>query len=352
MSVTVAVVGVGDVANRVHLPTWKRISVARIIAICDTDKEKAAATAKQWNIPKYYTQFEEMLDKEKPLVVDVCTPPGSHLPLAIEAMDRGCNVILEKPMSMSIEESRKIIEAYTERKAGGIKLCVIHNLLFESFMSKLRSAIKRDVGDIIGVEIKLLDTPNDSMISDPAHWCHTLPGGRFGECLIHPLYLLQNLLGSMEVENLWVTKLGPYSWVSYDELHVSLSADGKRFGSIYVSFNCPRSSFPTIIIYGKKSILRYEGSIFTLNTLPQLGNGAFDIGFDAVRQTLESIKALTENFLQVITCRRKTGHEGIFRLFIDSVKNNKELPPSLAPEEAYQVNRTYLQVLEKLEGID
>ena len=207
------------------------------------------------------------------------------------------------------------------------------------------------IGDILGVEINLIDTSNDSMISDPEHWCHKLPGGRFGECLIHPIYLLQDILGPLQIESLWVTKIGTYPWVPYDELHVTLSA-GKRFGSIYASFNSPRASFPSITVYGKESILRYEGSNFSLQSLSHLSRGALSAGFDNISQVYQLLKSTAENFLRVINGGLKIGHEEIFRLFLDSVKNNKELPLPLTPEEAYQANRTYLQVLEKLEAIN
>ena len=350
MSVTVAVIGTGDVANRVHLPAWKKNSAAHIVALCDTNQERVASMAEQWKIPKYYTQFAELLDSERPTIVDICTPPASHLPLAVQAMGRGCHVLLEKPMAMSIKESEEIVKAYAERKAEGIKLCVIHSLLYESLIPKLRSTLEKGIGDILGVEINLIDTPDDSMIANPEHWCHKLPGGRFGECLIHPIYLLQDILGPLQIESLWVTKAGPYPWVPYDELHVTLSS-GERFGSIYASFNCPRASFPSITIYGKKSILRYEGSNCSLQSLSHLSSGTLNAGFDNISQVSKLLKSTAENFLRVTSGRLKKGHEVIFRLFLDSIINNRELPLPLTPEEAYQANKTYLQALERLEAV-
>jgi predicted dehydrogenase len=62
--ITVAIVGAGNVANSMHLPSWAKISEAKVVAVCDVNKENAERTAKRWKIPKVYTDFDELLEKE------------------------------------------------------------------------------------------------------------------------------------------------------------------------------------------------------------------------------------------------------------------------------------------------
>lgn len=52
------------------------------------------------------------------------------------------------------------------------------------------------IGQVLGMEVRMLQTKDDQMTSDAKHWCHRLLGGRFGEMLAHPIYLLQSVLGN------------------------------------------------------------------------------------------------------------------------------------------------------------
>lgn len=163
--ISVAVVGAGNVANGMHLPAWRKIPETEVVAICDTNRERAEKTAKRWKIPKIYTDFDELLEKENLAIVDICTPPDTHAPLSIKAMKTGFNVLLEKPMAISVEESENILKEYQNRK-GEVKLCIIHNYLFNPSMLKIKSVLERNEVEILGVDIRMLHTPNDEMISE------------------------------------------------------------------------------------------------------------------------------------------------------------------------------------------
>jgi len=100
-------------------------------------------------------------------------------------------------MAMSLEESERILKGYQRRK-DEVRLCIIHNHLFSPSMLKIKSALEKNKVDVLGVDIRMLHTPPDEMISDRNHWVHSLLG-RFGECLIHPVYLLHNLIGKLNI---------------------------------------------------------------------------------------------------------------------------------------------------------
>lgn len=350
MSTEIAIVGAGEVVNESHLPAWKKVSDARVIAICDIKEDAARNTARRWKIPRYYTNFRELLDCEKPSVIDICTPPATHLPLAIQALDAGCNVVLEKPMAMSLQDSDKIVKAYTERKDKRLKVSVIHNWLFPPHMRKILSKVNvGEVGDIIHVEVKAFSTHGEPMMSNPNHWCHSLPAGRFGEGLIHPIYILYHLLGNLKIKSLWVDKRGPHPWVAYDEVFITFEAD-KGSASIYNSHNSPMTILPVIRIYGTKSHLKFESYDYTLSVRRHSSEGTLNKGIDALSEIYQISKSLSLNiFNKVIHGRLKTGHEIFFNLFLDSVVNNRELPLTL--EEAYGANKIFLNVLNELEKL-
>jgi predicted dehydrogenase len=61
----VAIVGAGNVASNMHLPSWMKIPEAKVVAVCEVNKENAERTAKRWKIPKVYTDFDELLRKKE-----------------------------------------------------------------------------------------------------------------------------------------------------------------------------------------------------------------------------------------------------------------------------------------------
>jgi predicted dehydrogenase len=343
----VCIVGAGNVANGMHLPSWMKIPEIEVVAVCDRNKEYAERTAKKWRIDSIYTDFDELLEKEqKGAIIDICTPPSTHMPLSIKAMEAGFNVVLEKPMAMSLEESERILREY-QRRRGEVRLCVIHNYLFSPSMLKIKSALEKNKVDVIGVDIRMLHTPQDDMILDKNHWTHSLPVGRLGECLVHPVYLLQDLIGKLNVRDVYAWKRGTTSWVKYDELMVTFDS-GKKFGGIYISFNSPReTSFPTIRVYGRNLILNFDGTNSTL-TIQRHTNNRSNIkrAVDSLSISMQMLKSTAKNALEVVTSKWRFGHENLFRLFIDSISRGEEVPYS--QEEAFEANKTFLEVLKRL----
>ena len=87
----VAVVGTGLIATRKHIPAWKKNSgLAKLVALCDVNAEAGEKVRKEFDVPKAYTDLGELLATEKPDIIDICTPPKTHAPLAIQAVEAGC----------------------------------------------------------------------------------------------------------------------------------------------------------------------------------------------------------------------------------------------------------------------
>ena len=77
----VAIVGCGHIAQ-VHIPNIRRISRATVVAICDRDEPRASYVAAQYQVGKYYTDLQAMLEEARPDVVHILTPPQTHAALA------------------------------------------------------------------------------------------------------------------------------------------------------------------------------------------------------------------------------------------------------------------------------
>jgi len=354
------VVGAGEVANGLHLPAWRNVKEAHVVAVCDVNKQRAERIASHWRIARVCTDFSELLDEAKDAIVDLCTPPATHATLACKAMQSGHHVVLEKPMALTASDTEAIYNEYEKRKPQ-VRLCVIQNFLFEPAILSVKSIVGRRQADILSIDIRMLHTPNDVMISDIGHWSHSLPGGRFGECLIHPVYVLRNLMGArMRVRDVYAAKRGSYEWVNYDELHASFDHGGK-FGSIYISFNASRWTMPmSIRVHTKDMIVDYDGTNLTCTSQGGLMQGYLPgtrvpkvrILEDVIGVSSQILKSAVGNASRIVTGGWRAGmtHEGLFKSFVGSLLRGEQMP--YGPEESREANLLFLETLARLHNAE
>lgn len=117
-----AVIGLGAIFET-HLAAIKNGGFTTLCAVCDIKQEKIDAALLKIADEKVkgYTDYKEMIDREKPDVVHICTPHYLHRDMAVYALEAGCHVYLEKPAAMNAEQANEIVEA-SER--CGKKVCV------------------------------------------------------------------------------------------------------------------------------------------------------------------------------------------------------------------------------------
>src|SRR5580692_3124446 len=117
--VKLALIGCGNVAQVVHLPVLEHMPDVEIVAVIDPDKRKAQAIALRSHIPNVFTSLDAMLDSpvaKDVHAVDICTPTDTHRPIAIQAMENGLDVLVEKPMSRTAKEAREMSAVAEEHK--------------------------------------------------------------------------------------------------------------------------------------------------------------------------------------------------------------------------------------------
>jgi predicted dehydrogenase len=100
---TIAVVGLGAAARRIHLPAYRKLPNLRVVGGVEN------MPTDTWPFP-VFTSTEEMLARVKPDIIAVATPPASHFEITRVALEAGCHVFCEKPFMESLEEADRIIE--------------------------------------------------------------------------------------------------------------------------------------------------------------------------------------------------------------------------------------------------
>lgn len=142
----IGVVGAGNISRNAHLPAYKKVSNAKVVAICDINIELAKQAAKDFGIPEYYGSIEEMLEKADIDAVDICTWNNGHSTCCVAAAKAGKHVLCEKPMAVNLDEAKKMEAAVKE---AGVNFMLAVPGRFTNQNLYLRNAIENgEFGDV------------------------------------------------------------------------------------------------------------------------------------------------------------------------------------------------------------
>jgi 2-alkyl-3-oxoalkanoate reductase len=191
----VAFVGCGQIA-RVHLAALAAVPSARLVALCDRDRDQARALAQLAPDATIHRDLDEVLSVHRIDAVHVLTPPGSHAAIAIRAAEAGCHVLVEKPMALDRADADRMIEAATR---SGVTLVPNHNYLFKPSIERARELVlSGEIGEVVAVNgFYGISGERSSYGADAgrSHWAWMLPGGVFTNFLPHVAYLQLAFLG-------------------------------------------------------------------------------------------------------------------------------------------------------------
>ncbi len=106
----IGIVGMGNIAQTIHLPILTKLPDAEVVAVCDVDDAKARIVAEKFQIQRYYSNVETMLKSEEGIVgVDICTPTAVHPDVALAAIESKKDVLVEKPLARTQKEAIEIV---------------------------------------------------------------------------------------------------------------------------------------------------------------------------------------------------------------------------------------------------
>jgi predicted dehydrogenase len=137
-----AVFGAGFV-GRVHIEGIRRLGNVEVAAVADATDERARQLAEQLSIPSSAGDYRRVLDDKSIDAVHICTPNALHLPMAKDALAAGKHVICEKPLSVSVDAAKQMVEAAQSAKKRN---CLFHNLRYYPLAQQMRRM--REAGDL------------------------------------------------------------------------------------------------------------------------------------------------------------------------------------------------------------
>ena len=244
------IVGAGLISEH-HLAALADVDSVDLVGIFDADPERARARADQFGCAAYKSLAE--LVGAGADVIHVLTPPSTHADVAVEALERGCHVLVEKPLADSPPSAQRIADA---ADAAGRVAAVSHSLLYDPQVMRALSRIRAGaLGDVIGVDMfRSSEYPPYQGGLLPPHMRDA--GYPWRDMGVHCLYLTQELLG--EIEDLtarWLS-LGGERNIAFDEWRALVRCE-RGLAQFQLSWN-GRPLENQIVVHGTHGSMRVD----------------------------------------------------------------------------------------------
>jgi 2-alkyl-3-oxoalkanoate reductase len=193
--IRVGIVGAGFIA-RFHAQALKKLPGVTLEAVCDRDQTRAATLQQAFRIPRLFTSIAAMSRGVVLDAVHVLVPPAAHANTAMDCLDKGWHVLVEKPFATTPEECRDIEDAALR---AGRFVGVNHNLTFlPSFLGLISDIRSRRLGRIENVFVCWNMPLPPLATGQTGHWMFAELGNIILELGPHPLSAIVRLMGPPE----------------------------------------------------------------------------------------------------------------------------------------------------------
>jgi predicted dehydrogenase len=247
--VKAALIGAGQIARQ-HLACLTSLPSVELAAICDLSAAAAEAAAERYSIPTWFTDYRSMLEKVRPDVVHVTTPPTSHFRLAMDSLDAGAHVVVEKPATRTFEEFEALVQRAHE---VGRHLVEDYNYVFNRAPQEILQRIKSgEFGMVTHVDVLIcLDILGPNGFADPnsPHPALSLAGGPIADFLPHLASLVHRFVGAHRTAQTVWTKCKS-SPMPFDEFRGLVEAEHGTASLAFSSSSQPDAFW--LRVYGER----------------------------------------------------------------------------------------------------
>lgn len=146
----VAVIGVGAM-GRNHVRSYSTLNGIKLVGVADVNERQGRKIAKSYHT-KFYASYLDLISNEKPQAVSVVVPTSLHFKVAMDCINCGISVLVEKPLTSTVEEAEKLVREAKKRK---VVLLVGHIERYNPVVTKLQKLMKEgEFGDILSIVVK------------------------------------------------------------------------------------------------------------------------------------------------------------------------------------------------------
>lgn len=321
----VGFVGTGAIAG-VHLDAVSRIPAAVLVGVTDQDAARARAFAARAGGVRVFPDLAAMVAGGAG-VVHVLTPPHAHAEIALEALARGCHVLVEKPLATSDAECARLAEAASLR---GRRVGVNHSLLADPHVRRVLDAVAAGrVGEPLSAEYFCSAAyPPWEDGPPPPHYREG--GNPFRDLGVHGLYLLRAVLGEIEaVEPVFASRGGDPN-LCVDEWYVVVRCE-RGIGHLRLSWNV-RPLQTVFTVHATAGTLRADvGSMFVASRRATALPHALDRAAGALGEGWPALRSVPVNGVRWLSGRLRpyVGLRLAVEQFYAALADGTPLPASL-----------------------
>ncbi len=309
-----ALIGCGRIATN-HVTAAVNNNL-EIVAVCDVVPEKMEAILEKHNLAddksiKRYTDYKKMLEENDLELVSIATESGKHAAIALDAIDAGVSVIIEKPMAMNMADAEEIIKRAAEKH---VKVSACHQNRFNVAIQEVRKAIEGNrFGKLSHASINVRWNRNKGYY-DQAPWRGTWEedGGCLMNQCIHGIDLLRWMMGDEVVEVYGATRQQFHDYLEAEDVGVAVvKFKNGAIGTIEGTTNVyPQNLEETLYLFGENGTVKVGGK--STNTI--------DV-WDFKDETAEDQKnkGLEEETSNVYG----NGHTSLFADVIEAIKEDR-----------------------------
>ncbi len=309
-----ALIGCGRISpNHIKAAMNNRLD---IVAICDIDAANMIDKKVKFELAdsiNLYTDYKKMIEAEKPELVAIATESGKHAEIAIDCINMGCNVIIEKPIALSLEDADRIIEIADKM---GVKVCANHQNRFNKSISKIREAIDKNRFGKMFYGTAHVRWCRDHEYYDRAGWRGTWEqdGGALMNQCIHNIDLLRWMMGDEVIEVVGMTDRLNHMYIEAEDLGIALVrfANGS-YGIIEGTTDIyPKNLEETLYLFGEKGTVKAGGT--SVNRIEEWR-------FSDMLDDPEEVKS---RFAEEPPNVYGYGHTPLYADMVDAIRNNRK----------------------------
>lgn len=310
-----ALIGCGRIAtNHIKAAVNNKLN---IVAVCDILPEKMESLLAKHGLEndasiKRYTDYKQMLAENDITLASIATESGSHAEIALHCIDNGVNVIIEKPMAMSIKDAEEIIRRSEEK---GVKVSACHQNRFNIAVQELRQALEKGrFGRLSHGSIHVRWNRNQDYYTQ-APWRGTWAqdGGCLMNQCIHGIDLLRWMMGGEAEEVYGVTKQQFHDYLECEDIGTAIvKFKNGAVGIIEGTTNVyPSNLEETLLVFGETGTVKLGGK--STNNID-----VWDFADESeVDQKNKGLQEVTSNVYG-------NGHTSLFADVMDAIVNDRK----------------------------
>ena len=256
-----ALIGCGRISPN-HIEAAKNNKLD-FVAMCDVLPEAMEEKSKKFGLEAVhkYTNYKVLLEKEKPELVAIATESGKHAAIALDCIAAGCNVIIEKPIALSIADADAIIKA---GKKKGVLVCANHQNRFNKSVQYIRKALEEGRFGKLSHGAAHVRWKRGKGYYEQAPWrgTWTHDGGCLMNQCIHNIDLLRWMMGDDIEEVMAYTDQLGHPYLEAEDLGMALvKFSNGSYGLIEGTTNVyPKNLEETLYIFGQKGTAKAAGT--------------------------------------------------------------------------------------------